>query len=489
MNTLRLCAYFFYLSGRRTAGVVRLHPFLSIWFVILFLGGVFILHLGFLIAISGAGLIPEIKPEDVLIILMVLFFIKSVAEGFHTLVDSNGVGFLLSQPITESELVYARMGASTLSHMVLIATGSGVLALFDSYYGFVVLSNTPPVAYIELILAAPFASVLGIGTSLEAGASTPLRRVRNMIYTTPFGISLLIVHLTGFGYLQVGVILFATLLGAVMLYLRHSVIYEVSVPQGLRVEKTLHLPAPFFWILNRTQKTLLSSAWVTFIRGRQMRVTLGVVATLFIFSLAIRFELNTLIAYTEHVSTLLASHFDLLSLIFIIYFGGMLLAGVPAMEGIILNRRSMWLYRSLPVSTEDLLIARARLLAPNMLILMFGVGIPASLIVGLTPVETAVLVVSSGILFLMGVGMGQILGGVFIKGVEEEYESSVLVLYTLLMSTLILFSALLMIAWFFFTIDWVLGVLVLVLIFDLSFLIPIAGIRISSRFIERFEGL
>jgi len=344
---------------RRSQALVTSHPLLTTWFLVLFLGSVFLLRASLGFALTG-GLTFGFKGEDLLIMFVLLFFVKSVAEGFHTLVEARGVSFLLSQPVSPGDLILARVASSTISHAFLISIGSMLFVLFDSQSGFLVLSNAPPVAFIELVLVAPFAAVLGIGTSLEINAQTVRARMRSFIYTLPFGLVLVFVHATGFGVWQVAALLSATAFGSVAIFLRQGVLHEVTTPNLHVGARAISLPSQFFWRMNSHQRTILRYEWATFQRSRQIRVTVTAVIALLALSVAMRFELDTLITTTAKNNPLFATHLDLLSLLFVTYFGGMLLGGVPAIEGVILNRRSVWLMRSLPVSTFDVSTARAR---------------------------------------------------------------------------------------------------------------------------------
>jgi len=115
----------------------------------------------------------------------------------------------------------------------------------------------------------------------------------------------------------------------------------------------------------------------------------------------------------------------------------MLLGAVPAMESVLGEQRTLYLFRSAPMALRHLTFAKGWHLSPNLALVALALPLPVGLLMDLTPSRIGFALLSSIGLFALSVGLALFLGTLFIRTTSEEEEAGVVPLYSLLMTCLL----------------------------------------------------
>jgi hypothetical protein len=414
-----------------------------LWFFFLFFGLVFAFRIVILVA-RDQRVDLGIRPEDLLLLAQFTFFVKGAADSLHGLIENRYTHFLLAQPVRPSSLLVARGAASTLSHLFFISLGLLAFLLMDLASRDQIRGSVPWIGYVELLAVAAFGTICGVGTSVETHRRPARRRLSALLYTLPLSAGLVILTQSSMGEAHIAAFLVLSLVAIAVLRARGELLLEViGVQERERSSRPVPaFPAPFGARVSRLGAALLRFEWIKYWRSRHHWVAAVTLVVLGILGYYFREAILPLVReFGFFVNSRFTPYLEVIFVFFLCYLAAMLLGAVPAMESLLGEQRTLYLFRTSPVPLRHLTFAKGWHLTPNLALLVLALPLPVGLLLQLTPARLAFSVLAAIALFALSTGLALALGTVFISSTSEEEEAGVVPLYTLLMTCLLLGGA------------------------------------------------
>ncbi len=432
--------------------------------------------------------------NDVLFLFFLVLMGKSILDIYHYLVERPASVFLLVQPSRHINVVLGKLLTTMVFNLALLAFGLGMLTAMTFVHPFLYFV-IPPSIVVNLILLTLLASIVGFTYSILSGLKSWPRKLLGAALFSPVISSIYMVM----NQLRIGgweltnylvIILLISLIGIPI----SSYFLLESWNNMTRSKATYH------YIKRKTGKTFMASQIKKYfgpatliVYDREVRTLLrrreGVgnaitLAGLLIFAIYFYNEFKNFLDFPGFF----IQYIPILVVGLTLYLAIVSLGLIPALGAISRDGKSSWILKTAPVTENE--IIHGKMLAVMLMLpfIVLFVAIPIPLISGLNPISILFTSIGAITMFFTATGIG-IWHGTRSPNFDESSGNApdVMTMYTFMLIVLFLSCFLLIPPLAIAFQDKFLGLMMLIISWDISLAILYFGTRGASKALRKLE--
>jgi len=467
----------------------------SVWSLMVMLAAFFAVD-GTIAFILRSGEIADFPMDlnDVLFLFFLIFMGKSILDIYHYLIERPASVFLLVQPSNQINIVLGKLLTTTVFNLALLAFGLGMATAMTFVHPFLYFV-IPPSIIVNLIILALLASIVGFTYSVLSGLRKWSRKlIAAALFSPVMSLTYLVMNQLRIGGWELTnyllILLIVSLIGIpisayfLMESWNNMTRSKTSYHYAKRKPGKTYLAKQILKYFGPATLSVYDREVRTFLRRREGIGNAITLAGLLIFSIYFYNEFSSFLIFPGFF----IQYIPILVVGLALYLAVVSLGLIPALGAISRDGKSSWIFKTAPVTENE--IVQGKLLAVLLMLpfIVLFVAIPIPLISGLTPVSLLFTSIGAITMFFTAAGIG-IWHGAKSPNFDESSGNApdVMTMYTFML--LVLFSSCflllppLVIAFQ----DKFLGLMLLLISWDISLAVLYFGSRRASKALARLE--
>ncbi len=466
----------------------------TIWSFII-MGTAFFAVDGIIAFIIRSGEIADFPLDlnDVLFLIFLVFMGKSLLDTYHYLVERPASVFLLMQPSRQANIVLGKLMTIMVFNLALLAFGLGTITAMTFVHPFLYFV-IPPDIIVNLILLTLLASIVGFTYSVLSGLSNWSRKLIGAALFSPvMSFTYLFMNQMRIGgweltnYLAVLLIVSLTGIPISAYFLLESwntMTRSKAVQHTKRKTGKIFMASYIRKYFGSATLSVYDREVRTLLRRREGVGNAITLAGLLIFSIYFYNEFSTFLGFPGFF----IQYIPILVVGLALYLAVVSLGLIPALGAISRDGKSSWILKTAPVTEKEIIHGKVLSVMLMLPFIILFVAIPIPLISGLNPISILFTTIGAITMFFAAAGIG-IWHGAKNPNFDESSGNApdVMTMYTFMLIILFISCFLLIPPLAVAFQDKFLGLMLLLISWDISLAILYYGTRGASRALARLE--
>jgi hypothetical protein len=480
-------------SARALKKRVKSHPLFTLWFFVLCL--VFCWFMLRIYSISleiEGGPLSDITPSNILLILFVVFFAKSVSDTQRRINQNKALVFNMSQPIGQNRVLYGKLFYQVAVSVWLFSAILGLIVAVTLGFDY----NVPGDFWFVLIsvLVVVFGTITGLVFAVFNVFPIKRRLALMMCLMPLFVVFYSILTYASFAgetlFLVMALLVIASLGEMVIANRVFLEAWNIGTHPGQGIRRSLYTPRDngrktvLTRFMAQDSHVLLKREVTERFRSGQF---LGMVITLVAITYGTIYAVNEF-ADTEAVEMRYGYLVKPLIVGMGIFAAALLEPGISTLASIGREGKNMWILRSSPIRGSTVLSTKAVASLVSVPFIAFGPGIFPSIFAGFNYDSTLFSAIAALTMVFLCTGVASWFSAKY-PNFDESVKGypDIMTLYMYAMVCLVFVLMFITLPFFIWIYDHVLGMLAIIFFADLAALVLYLGIVLGGAELDRTE--
>ena len=432
--------------------------------------------------------------NDVLFLIFLVFMGKSLLDTYHYLIERPASVFLLMQSSRQTNIVLGKLMTTTVFNLALLAFGLGittVITFIHPFLHFVI----PPDIIINLILLTLLASIVGFTYSILSGLSNwPRKLIGGIMFSPVMSFTYLIMNqlriggweLTNYLFVLLAISLIGIPISAHFLLESWNTMTrsKATYHNGKRNSRKTFMASYIKKYFGAATLSVYDREVRTLLRRREGVGNAITLAGLLVFSIYFYNEFSTFL----DVPGFFIQYIPILVVGLALYLAIVSLGLIPALGAISRDGKSSWILKTAPVTENEIINGKVLAVMLMLPFIVLFVAIPIPLISGLTPISILFTSIGAVTMFFVAAGIG-IWHGAKSPNFDESSGNApdIMTMYTFMLLVLFISCFLLLPPLAVAFQDKFLGLMLLIISWDISLGILYYGTKRATKALANLE--
>ena len=467
----------------------------TVWSLII-MGTAFFAINGIIAFIIRSGEIADFPLDlnDILFLIFLVFMGKSLLDAYHYLIERPASVFLLMQPSRQSNIVLGKLMTTLVFNLALLAFGLGTVTAITFVHPFLYFV-IPPDIIINLILLALLASIVGFTYAVLSGLNNwPRKLIGGILFSPVMSLTYLIMNQLRIGgweltnYLAILLVISSIGIPISAYFLLESwntmTRSKATYHNGKRKTGKTFMASYIRKYFGTATLSVYDREVRTFLRRREGIGNAMTLAGLLVFTIYFYNEFSTFLDFPGFF----IQYIPILVVGLALYLAIVSLGLIPALGAISRDGKSSWILKTAPVTENEIIHGKVLAVMLMLPFIVLFVAIPIPLISGLPPISILFTSIGAITMFFVAAGIG-IWHGAKNPNFDESTGNApdVMTMYTFMLLVLFISCFLLIPPLAMAFQDKFLGLMLLLISWDISLAILYYGTKRASKALANLE--
>ncbi len=431
--------------------------------------------------------------NDILFLIFLVFMGKSLLDTYHYLIERPASVFLLMQPSRQSNIVLGKLMTTLVFNLALLAFGLGTVTAITFVHPFLYFV-IPPDIIVNLIILALLASIVGFTYAVLSGLNNwPRKLIGGIMFSPVMSITYLVMNQMRIGGWELtnylSVLLAVSLIGIpisayFLLESWNTMTRSKPVQHIKRNSKKIFMASYIEKYFGAATLSVYDREVRTFLRRREGIGNAMTLAGLLVFTIYFYNEFSTFLDFPGFF----IQYIPILVVGLALYLAVVSLGLIPALGAISRDGKSSWILKTAPVTEAEIIHGKMLAVLLMLPFIVLFVAVPIPLISGLNPISILYTAIGAVTMFFVAAGIG-IWHGAKSPNFDESSGNApdVMTMYTFMLLVLFMSCFLLLPPLAVAFQDKFLGLMLLIISWDISLGILYYGTKRAARALANLE--